>query len=267
MILFPNAKINIGLSVVEKRPDGYHNIETVFYPLAVEDALEIVPSSDGDTKLHLSGITLHNNESENLVIKAYKLLAPHFQLPPLHFYLHKVIPSEAGLGGGSSDAAHTLKMLNEMFDLHISNEKLRDFAEKLGADCPFFIENVPVFATEKGDVFQKIELDLSHYKILIVKPPCSVSTQEAYNNIIPKKAQHFLPDALKQPISEWKNLIFNDFESFAFKKHPEIKEIKETFYAQGALYASMSGSGSAVYGIFEKDMIIPSFNYSIIHNL
>jgi 4-diphosphocytidyl-2-C-methyl-D-erythritol kinase len=259
MIRFPNAKINIGLSVVEKRPDGYHNIETVFYPLAVEDALEIVPSPDNHTELHLSSNQNFSHSQDNLVIKAYQLLSQHFQLPPLHFYLHKVIPSEAGLGGGSSDAACTLKMLDEMFKLALSKRQLHDFAEKLGADCPFFIENTPVFATGKGNVFQNIELDLSPYKMLLIKPSCSVSTQEAYNNIVPKKANCLLSEAVKQPVSEWKNLIFNDFEPFAFKKHPEIQHIKETLYEKGALYASMSGSGSAVYGIFDQ---LPQISFS-----
>jgi len=259
MIRFPNGKINIGLSVVEKRPDGYHNIETVFYPISLEDALEILPSPTLDTQLHLSGTILSGNESENLVLKAYTLLAQQFQLPPLHFYLHKIIPPEAGLGGGSSNAAFALKMIDEMFGLALSKEQLHDFAEKLGADCPFFIENSPVFASGKGDVFQKIALDLSPYTLLVVKPPCSVSTKEAYNNIVPKQARCFLLEAVKQPITEWKNLIFNDFEPFAFKKHPEIQHIKETLYEQGALYASMSGSGSAVYGIFHQ---IPSISFS-----
>ena len=255
MIHFPNCKINIGLSVVEKRPDGYHNIETVFYPLAVEDALEIIPSTDGQTKLHLSGGCI---ESDNIVIKAYNLLVQHFQLPPLHFYLHKIIPVGAGLGGGSSDATCTLKMINDTFKLSLSKEQLHDFAEQLGADCPFFIDNVPVFATGKGDIFQQIELDLSQYEILLVKPLYTINTKEAYDNIVPQKAKFHLPEAIKQPISGWKNVIFNDFEDFAFKKHPEIKNIKETLYENGALYASMSGSGSAVYGIFHH---IPQISF------
>jgi len=256
MIRFPNCKINIGLSVIEKRRDGYHNIETVFYPIAVEDALEIVPSTDGQTKLHFSGGCV---ESDNIVIKAYNLMGQHFQLPPLHFYLHKIIPVGAGLGGGSSDAACTLKMINDMFKLSLSKEQLLDFAEQLGADCSFFIDNVPVFATGKGNIFQQIELDLSQYEILLVKPPCAVNTKEAYENIIPQKATYHLIEAIKQPISEWNNLIFNDFENFAFKKHPEIKNIKETLYEKGAIYASMSGSGSAVYGIFDH---IPQISFS-----
>jgi 4-diphosphocytidyl-2-C-methyl-D-erythritol kinase len=261
MIRFPNGKINIGLSVVEKRPDGYHNIETVFYPIALEDALEIVPSPDNNTKLHLSGTTLHGDESDNLVIKTYALLSQHFPLPPLHFYLHKVIPSEAGLGGGSSNAACALKMMDEMFNLSLSKQQLHDFAEQLGADCPFFIENIPVFASGKGNIFQNIELNLSPYKILLVKPPCSVSAKEAYDNIVPQKAICFLPEAITQPISEWKNLLFNDFEPFVFKKHPEIQHIKKTLYEDGALYASMSGSGSAVYGIFNEIPIISFSEY------
>jgi len=259
MIRFPNGKINIGLSVVEKRPDGYHNIETVFYPLAIEDALEIVPAPDNNTRLHLSGTTLLGNESENLVLKAYNMLAQQFQLSPLHFYLHKIIPPEAGLGGGSSNAACALTMLNEMFNLSLSKEQLHDFAEKLGADCPFFIENTPVFASGKGTVFQSVALDISAYKFLVVKPSCSVSTKEAYSNIVPKKAPCPLSEAIKQPIHEWRDLIFNDFEPFAFKKHPQIQHIKETLYENGAIYASMSGSGSAVYGIFNE---IPTVSFS-----
>ena len=278
MIRFPNCKINIGLSVVEKRTDGYHNIETVFYPLAVEDALEVVPSPDNETTLHLSwnGVSKVSFTAkcareaqgaqranavipakaeippDNLVIQAYTLLSRHFPLPPLHFHLHKVIPTEAGLGGGSSDAACTLKMMDEMFKLSLSKQQLHGFAEQLGADCPFFIENIPVFAIGKGELFQKIELDLSGYKILVIKPPCSVGTKEAYSNIVPQKAKYPLSEAVKQPVSEWKNMIFNDFEPFAFTKHPEIRNIKETLYAHGALYAAMSGSGSAVYGIFDR---------------
>jgi len=265
MIRFPNCKINIGLSVVEKRTDGYHNIETVFYPLAVEDALEIVPSPDGNIQLFSSSATqLFGNDEDNLVIKSYKLLAQHFSLPPLHFHLHKVIPTEAGLGGGSSDAACTLKMINEMFQLSLSKKQLHDFAEQLGADCSFFIENIPLFATGKGEILQKIALDLSSYKILIVKPPCAVSTKEAYGNIVPQKAKYALPEAVRQHVSEWKNMIFNDFEPFAFAKHPEIKNIKETLYEYGALYAAMSGSGSAVYGIFDKmPQISFTENYTI----
>jgi len=279
MILFPNCKINIGISVVEKRTDGYHNIETVFYPLAIEDALEAVLSPDGETKLHLSGTGMpchcklpsaaigtwrETSQKNNLVIKAYTLLSQHFPLLPLHFYLHKVIPAEAGLGGGSSDAACTLKMIDEMFQLSLSKQQLHSFAEQLGADCPFFIKNTPVFATGKGDMFQKITLDLSDYKILIIKPPCPISTKEAYNNIVPKKAKYPLSEAIKEPIFKWKNLIFNDFEAFASAKYPEIKAIKETLYAHGALYASMSGSGSTVYGIFDRMPQIPfSENYTI----
>jgi len=248
MISFPNAKINIGLNVVEKRLDGYHNLETVFYPVKLRDALEIVKSDK--TGFSASGITIDGDPELNLVMKAYRLLQKDFELSTVKIHLHKVIPFGAGLGGGSADAAFALKMLNDMFGLGLSTEKLEIYASKLGADCPFFIQNKPIFAHGIGDQFREIQLDLSGYEIVIVKPPLSVSTAEAYRNIQPKKADFDLKRITELSIEEWKEVVKNDFEASVFPGYPEIKVIKQKLYDAGAVYASMSGSGSAVFGIF-----------------
>jgi len=250
MIVFPNAKINIGLHVVAKRPDGYHNLETVFYPVKLSDALEMAESRE--PKLTTSGIEVDGPPENNLVLKAWQLLSNDFDLPPVHFHLHKNIPFGAGLGGGSADAAFTLKMLNDYFLLHLKNEELKRYAAQLGADCPFFIENKPAFATGAGDELQTIDLDLSEYKIVILKPGISVSTPEAYKNIQPKSPDFTLAHLPQLPLDEWKDTVINDFEKSVFPKYPEIKHLKEKLYELGAVYAAMSGSGSAVYGIFTK---------------
>ncbi|MCK5729732.1 MAG: 4-(cytidine 5'-diphospho)-2-C-methyl-D-erythritol kinase [Draconibacterium sp.] len=248
MISFPNAKINIGLNVVSKRADGYHNLETIFYPVKLTDALELANSDE--MQFSSSGIEIDGNPEHNMVYKAYQLLQYDFKLPPVKLHLHKTIPFGAGLGGGSADAAFTLKMLNEYFNLKISSVKLQKYASQIGADCPFFIENRPVFATGIGNQFQPVNLDLSEYEILIVKPDISVGTPEAYKNIIPTKPTFNLKEIENLPIEEWRNFIKNDFEKSIFNKYPEIKNLKETLYKMGALYASMSGSGSALFGIF-----------------
>lgn len=248
MIVFPNAKINIGLNVVSKRPDGYHNLETIFYPVQITDALEMVPSEE--TKIFISGILIEGNQADNLVLKAYKLLKAEFNLPPVHFYLHKIIPTGAGLGGGSSNAAFALQMINDYFDLGLSSDKLIGLAGKIGADCSFFIQNKPVFATGIGNQLEKISLDLSKYQVLIAKPQISVSTAEAYRHIVPKQPEFSLKDISTVPINKWKDIIVNDFEESVFNHYPDIRNLKITFYQMGAIYASMSGSGSAVYGIF-----------------
>jgi 4-diphosphocytidyl-2-C-methyl-D-erythritol kinase len=260
MIAFPNAKINIGLNVISKREDGYHNLETIFYPVKLADALELTTAEK--TEFTASGIAIDGTLENNLVFKAYQLLQNDFKLPPVKLHLHKIIPFGAGLGGGSSDAAFVLKMLNDYFRLNIPSIKLQSFASKIGADCPFFIENKPTFASGIGDRFQPVNLDLSEYKILIVKPNTSVSTLDAYKNIIPKKPTFNLKDIENLPIENWKDTIENDFEKSVFPKFPEIKKLKSTLYKMGALYASMSGSGSAVFGIFrhlpvDSDKFIP----------
>ena len=248
MISFPNAKINIGLNVVSKRMDGYHNLETIFYPVKLADVLEIADSEKQE--ITISGIQIDGSPNENLILKAYYLLIKDFHLPPVKFYLHKIIPFGAGLGGGSSDAAYTFNLLNEYFGLGINSAQLKKYAAQIGADCPFFIENKPAFATGIGDQLNNINLDLSGLGILIVKPPFSVSTIEAYKNIVPTKPKFNLKEIETVPVEKWKDLVINDFEQSVFYEYPEIKQIKETLYNLGAIYSSMSGSGSAVFGIF-----------------
>lgn len=253
MIVFPNAKINIGLNVVSKRPDGYHNLETVFYPVKLGDALEFVEAKR--TSLSISGIEVEGNSEDNLILKAYRLLKQDYQLPELQFHLHKVVPFGAGLGGGSSDAAFTLKGLNSYFKLNISEEQLEKYASQIGADCPFFIKNKPTFASGIGNQFEDVELDLSSYSTIIVKPRIFVSTPDAFRNVCPKAPEFNLQKIGCLPVEEWKKHIVNDFEESVFPAYPEIAQIKEILYKQGAVYASMSGSGSAVYGIFRHSPI------------
>jgi 4-diphosphocytidyl-2-C-methyl-D-erythritol kinase len=248
MIVFPNAKINIGLNVVSKREDGYHNLETIFFPIKLADALEFVEAEE--TKLTVSGIQIGGAPEQNLILKAYHLLQADFNLQPLHFHLHKIIPFGAGLGGGSSDAAFTLIMLNEFYSLGLTSQKLEFYAAQIGADCPFFIHNKPTFATGIGNKFHKIELDLSDYHVVILKPDISVSTPEAYKNVIPRNPKFRLTEIIKTPVNDWKNLVVNDFEKSVFQKYPQIAELKQLLYDLGAGFASMSGSGSAVFGIF-----------------
>ena len=248
MIVFPNAKINIGLNVVSKREDGFHNLETVFYPIKLTDALELAVAEE--TRLTTSGIQIDGAPESNLILKAYQLLKTDFNLPPLQFHLHKVIPFGAGLGGGSSDAAFTLKMLNDYYNLGLSSQQLESYALQIGADCPFFIQNKPTFATGIGNKFHDIELDLSDYEIIILKPNILVSTPEAYSNVIPRNPKFRLTQIIKTPVEDWKNLIVNDFEKSVFTKYPQIAELKQLLYDFGANYASMSGSGSAVFSIF-----------------
>lgn len=261
MITFPNAKINLGLNIVEKRPDGYHNLETVFYPVALEDALEIneVPKTESKEKcqLHQYGTPIAGNPQDNLVVKAYHLLDSEFGLPPVEIHLYKHIPSGAGLGGGSSDAAFMLKLLNEKFLLSLSDEKLEDYAVRLGADCPFFIANKPVYAEGTGNLFSPIPLSLKGYRILLIKPDIFVSTREAFSHITPQRPAIALKDVVSQPVSEWKELMVNDFEKSVFPQHPQIEAIKNELYQQGAIYAAMSGSGSSVFGLFEATVTIP----------
>lgn len=255
MICFPNAKINLGLNIVSHREDGFHNLETIFYPIGLKDALEIVPKKDSSDqkryRFFQSGMQLDTEDENNLVIKAYKLLANYKEIPDIDIHLLKKIPSGAGLGGGSSDAAFMLKLLNDTFKFGYPLVELENFASQLGSDCPFFIQNKPVFATGTGNIFEDIELDLSSYHFLLVKPDINISTKDAFSLIKPSKPIVSLKDIISKPVSEWKEFMKNDFEISVFEKFPEICNIKEKMYDSGALYASMSGSGSAVYGIFE----------------
>lgn len=265
MITFPNVKINLGLSITEKRPDGYHNLETVFYPVALEDALEVrtssAPASDRKFTLHQHGIEIAGKPEDNLVAKAYQLLDGEFNLPPVDIHLFKHIPSGAGLGGGSSDAAFMLKLLNEHFHLNLSDNQLETYAAMLGADCAFFIRNKPTFAEGIGNIFSPIELSLSGYGIMIVKPDIFVSTREAFSNIHPKRPEHPIKEVIQRPVSEWKETLINDFEASVFPLHPAIEAIKQEFYNQGAAYASMSGSGSSVFGLFAPEASLPEINW------
>jgi 4-diphosphocytidyl-2-C-methyl-D-erythritol kinase len=252
MISFPNAKINLGLNVVSKRPDGYHNIETVFYPIHLCDALEIVPAKGEKGVFTPTGIPVGDDPQKNLVIKAYNLLKAHYKIPEMDIYLHKNIPFGAGLGGGSADAAFMLKLLNDFAGLHLSVRQLEEYAQSIGADCPFFIQNKPVFAEGTGNIFTPVKISLKEYYLVLVKPDIHVSTQEAYAHVKPQLPVKSIPDIIQLPVADWKDLLANDFENSVFIKFPEIGKIKQKLYQKGALYAGMSGSGSSVFGIFEQ---------------
>ena len=246
MILFPNAKINVGLHIKSKRADDYHELETIYYPISYCDILEILPSDE--LVFTSSGIDIPGDG--NLCLDAYNLLKQDFNIPAVHIHLHKIIPVGAGLGGGSSDAAFTLKGLNRLFDLQLSSEQLKIYAVQIGADCPFFIESKIMLATGIGEVLEPIDLDLSAYHIAIVKPNIHVSTAEAYSGVTPKEPLYSLRDLIKFPVKQWQ--IQNDFEQSVFMKYPAIEDLKNSLYKQGAVYAAMSGSGSSVFGLFES---------------
>lgn len=254
MITFPNAKINLGLNIVEKRPDGYHNLETIFYPINLQDALEVTRRENNDKEytLHISGSPLEGEPEDNLVVKAYKLLKKDYPgLLPVDIHMYKHIPAGAGLGGGSSDAACMIKLLNDKFSLGLSTERMEEYAVKLGADCAFFIRNKPVFATGIGNLFEPVELSLKGYHIILIKPDIFVSTRDVFAEIKPVRPAVSLKEIVRQPMETWKNSMKNDFEDSVFKKFPEIAAIKDELYDLGAVYAAMSGSGSSVYGIFK----------------
>ena len=255
MICFPNAKINIGLNITEKRADGFHNIETVMYPLKeiVFDALEIVQSREFGVRS--SGIEIPGNLNDNLCARAYPLIKKDYpQTPDINIHLHKAIPIGAGLGGGSADAAFFIRLVSDKFELGISWGEMHNYARQLGSDCSFFVTNKPAYAEGKGDQLEPISLNLSGYFIVLVCPDIHVSTAQAYSGVTPgKKTRSLEKDILELPIGQWKKYIHNDFEDSIFQKFPEIKKIKEKLYSLGAVYSSMSGSGSAVYGIFKKE--------------
>ncbi|WP_164112120.1 MULTISPECIES: 4-(cytidine 5'-diphospho)-2-C-methyl-D-erythritol kinase [Sphingobacterium] len=251
MISFANAKINLGLLVTEKRADGYHNIETVFFPIKLYDVLELTPSES--TVFQSSGLTIPE-QGDNLCEKAYRILQQDYELKPVHIQLLKNIPIGAGLGGGSSDAAQVLKMLNDYNALGLTTEQLAHYAERLGADCPFFLANKPVYASGIGTTFEPIELDLSNHFIAVVKPEIHISTAEAYGHVIPQLPKVDLRRAIQLPMQEWKFHLVNDFELGIFERYPQVALIKYELYQRGAIYAAMSGSGSAVYGIFPEQV-------------
>jgi 4-diphosphocytidyl-2-C-methyl-D-erythritol kinase len=261
MLTFPNAKINIGLNIVERRTDGYHNIETVFYPIALCDALEVLAGEKKTDYSFISmGIPVDSSVDNNLITKAFYLLKKDFEMPPIEVFFRKIIPFGAGLGGGSADAAFMLKTLNQLFNLQLSLLELQQYAVRLGADCSFFIENKAVFATGIGNSFSDINLSLKGYYIVLIKPTINVSTVQAYAGVSPQKPSVSLFDAVQNmPITDWKNVVKNDFEKNVFGVYPVIEKIKNDLYAHGALYASMSGSGSSVYGIFDKEVNVKEF--------
>ena len=250
MLIFPNAKINIGLNIIERRADGYHNLETIFYPLAIKDALEIVEADE--LSFESSGLEIPGRVEDNLCLKGYHLLKKDFDVPPVKIHLHKHIPIGAGLGGGSADAAFFIRLMNQKFELGLNDDRMMAYARQLGADCAFFIKNEPVFAFEKGDEFEPIKLDLSKYHIALVMPPVHVSTAEAYRGVKPAAVEYSLMELVQEPVNEWKKFIKNDFEVSIFRDHPEVRGVKAALYEAGALYASMSGSGASVFGIFEQ---------------
>lgn len=254
MVSFPNAKINLGLNIIEKRADGYHNIESVFYPVAWCDALEVIKS---DTfSFTSSGLEIPGNQENNLIVKAYKLLENEGFLKgnQVNIHLHKVLPMGAGIGGGSADGAFALKMLNELFELNLTNSQLENFAELLGSDCPFFIENKPKFCFGKGTEFEEIDFSLKGKKVVLINPQTHISTVEAYAGVKPQKPEISIKDILSKPITVWKGFLKNDFEEKIIENHPKIGEIKNQLYGFGAIYASMTGSGSTVFGIFDESI-------------
>jgi 4-diphosphocytidyl-2-C-methyl-D-erythritol kinase len=256
MLQFPNAKINLGLYITSRREDGYHDLETVFYPVEeMRDALEIVPCKGTTSALIMSGLPVNVDKKSNLVWKAFELLKTHYpdKVGDFDIYLHKAIPMGAGLGGGSADAAWILRMLDELCELGLSTETLEAFALTLGSDCPFFIRNNAQIDTGRGEVMEAVPVDLSAYRIKVVCPGIHVGTAEAFQNILPKPPGFDLRELGNLPIGEWKGKVSNDFEETVFALYPEIGEIKERLYDEGALYASMSGTGSAVYGVFGKN--------------
>lgn len=258
MITFPVAKINLGLNVVKRRPDGYHNLETVFYPIPISDALEVTlmnPKfpSPFDCDLKVTNISIEGDEQRNLVVRAYQLLKQKFpELPRVHAHLHKSIPTQAGMGGGSSDCAYMIRLLNEQFQLGLTTQQMQQQAAQLGADCAFFILSQPAYAEGVGERLEPVNLDLSHYWIAVVRPDIPVPTKEAFSLIHPQQPLKNCRDVIMQPIETWREDLVNDFEKSVFPIHPEIGAIKERLYELGAIYAAMSGSGSAVFGLFSE---------------
>jgi 4-diphosphocytidyl-2-C-methyl-D-erythritol kinase len=255
MVLFPNCKINLGLHITGKREDGYHNLETVFFPVPLTDILEIVSSAK--TELTITGNDPGGPLEDNSCLQAYFLLKRDFpQLPEVKIHLHKTIPPGGGLGGGSADASFTLKLLNEKYQLKLSTSQLIGYSLQLGSDCPFFIINKPCLASGRGEILEEILIDLTAYKIFLINPGIPIHTGWAFTKIVPSRSPKKIQEIIRQPVETWKGELNNDFEKTVFKEYPEIKSIKDTLYSSGAIYASMSGSGSSVFGIYSKSDIV-----------
>jgi 4-diphosphocytidyl-2-C-methyl-D-erythritol kinase len=261
MVVFPNAKINLGLNIIRKRADGYHDLETTFYPIGIRDALEILPIDDPNedttgVTLISTGIPVDGEAEKNICTKAWHLIRKDFpHLPPIHLHLHKAIPTGAGLGGGSADGAFTLRSLNSLFMLGIDDHTLAKYALELGSDCPFFLLNLPCFASGRGERMTPSGLDLSDFSLLVIHPGIHVSTAEAFRGVQPSMPARHIPDILSMPLEQWRETLVNDFERTVFPQFPEIETIRDLLYDAGALYSSMSGSGSSVFGIFQKHAI------------
>jgi 4-diphosphocytidyl-2-C-methyl-D-erythritol kinase len=268
MIQFPHCKINLGLSIIEKRADGYHELETVFYPVQLQDMVEvgIIEKSTQDIQFSHTGLAIPGDSTNNLCIKAYQLLKNKFpQIPATQIHLHKHIPMGAGLGGGSSDATAVLKIMNQLFNLNLQQKELIELAAQLGSDCPFFVYDEACLAKGRGELLTPIQCDLSNYSIILIHPEIHVSTAWAFGQLNPHKKTKSIADIVQQDISTWKSELINDFEKPIFEAHPLIAQLKEYLYQEGAIYASMSGSGSSLFGIFQKGKTIapPSFAENI----
>ena len=253
MIRFPNAKINLGLRVLNARDDGYHNLESIMYPVNIQDALEIIIKPSAPFSFTATGMEVPGNPDENICVRAYNLMKQKYDLPEIIMHLHKVIPMGAGLGGGSSDAASAVVMLNEYFRLGLEKDALKELALSLGSDCPFFIENRPALATGRGEILAPLSLSLQPFHIQVIKPPVHINTKVAYSVINPKGYSTSLEGLIQLPLAQWRYHIFNDFEEYAFRQFPLLSSIKNKLYEHGALYASLTGSGSAIFGIFESE--------------
>jgi len=258
VIVFPNCKINLGLHILQKRADGFHDLETIFYPISIQDGLEVIQNSittSDEVDISSSGLPIDPEKEDNICYKAYQLLKQDFpELPAVKMHLHKVIPSGAGLGGGSADGAFTLLLLNKKFNLGLNDQRLTQYAFQLGSDCPFFILNRTCFATGRGEILEPLHLDLSDYNIVVVNPGIHINTGWAFSQIAAATEHQSLKQIVALPVKEWKEHLKNDFEKPVFSHYPEIETIKKQLYKQGAIYASMTGSGSTVYGLFEKNV-------------
>jgi 4-diphosphocytidyl-2-C-methyl-D-erythritol kinase len=252
MVSFPGCKINLGLHILRRRPDGFHDLDTCFYPLPWSDVLEWLPSDE--LTFTATGLNIPGTEHDNLCLKAYRILQREHSIPPVKGHLHKIVPMGAGLGGGSADGAHTLRVLNQILALNLSASQLAAYARELGSDCAYFLLNGAARGTGRGDVLEPLSLQLHGYYLVLVTPTVHVSTAQAYAGITPKSPLESLTTTLARPISEWKDHLVNDFEPSVFTRFPELVALKQKMYALGAVYASMSGSGSSVFGLFKESV-------------
>jgi 4-diphosphocytidyl-2-C-methyl-D-erythritol kinase len=264
VVLFPFCKINLGLNIVSSRPDGYHNLETCFYPIPFTDILEAVHAPEFEFKT--TGIRIEGEPEDNLCVKAYRLLAADYPIPPIYLHLHKAIPAGAGLAGGSSDAAHTLLLLNKKFNLDISHEKLSMYALQLGSDCPFFLHQQPMMGSGRGEELKPTNISLNGYVIALVMPVMLISTQKAFEGVEPKTPLVPISDILARPVDVWKDQLVNDFELSIFPQYTALAEIKGKLYQLGAVYASLTGTGSVVYGIFREGLNADEISGQFGHN-